>query len=101
VTIQVGNDSRSLEEVDESWISQQITNRQREGLAICVQVTIATEALNLRLSTPACGSGPGGGRPPRRDEAEIIELWNSLRLGSDHLSGGNLVAFIKRLRHLM
>ena len=101
VTIRIGNDTRRLEETDESWIIQQVNNRQREGLPICVEVTIQTGGLNVRLATPACGSGGPGSRAPRPDEAQIIELWNRLRLGSDDFSGGNLVAFIKQLPRLL
>jgi hypothetical protein len=37
VTIRIGDDSRRLEDADESWITQQIVNRQREGLPVCVR----------------------------------------------------------------
>ncbi len=101
VTIRIGSDSRSLEDADESWINQQIGNRQQEGLPICVEVTIKTETLDVILATPACGSGRGGGRAPRPDEAKIIEAWTRLHLGSDDFSGGNVVAFTKQLRRLL
>jgi len=101
VTIRIGNDSRRLEDADAAWITQQINNREREGLSVCVEVTIRTNTLNIRLASPACGSGGGGGRPPRPDEAEIIQLWNKLKLGSDEFSPGNLVAFAKQLSRLL
>ncbi len=96
VTIRVGNDSRQLEDADESWITQQINNRRREGVAVCVMVMIRTSNLNVTLATPACGSG-GGGRAPEPDEARIIDLWSKHRLQSNDFNGGNLVAFIKQL----
>jgi hypothetical protein len=101
VTIRIGNDSRPLEDADAQWITQQVNNRLREGLPVCVEVTIRTNGLNVRLATPACGSGGGGGRPPRPDEAEIIQLWSKLKLGSDDFSPGNLVAFTKQLSRLL
>jgi hypothetical protein len=52
------------------------------------------------LATPACGTG-GGGRQPRPDEAEIINLWAKRGLGSEDFSAGNPVAFIKQLRRLL
>lgn len=101
VTIRIGNDTRRLEDVDESWITQQIGNRQREGLPACVEVRIKTGTLDVSLATPACGSGGTGGRPPRPDEAEIVQVWIKLGLGSEDFSGGNVVAFIKQLRRLL
>lgn len=97
VTIQIGNDSRSLEEADESWIVQQVNNRKREGRPICVRVSIRTSTLQISLTTPGCGPGAGG-RMPRPDEAEIIRLWERNKLTSDDFSGGNLVSFIKQVQ---
>jgi hypothetical protein len=45
ITIQIGNDSRSLEDADEPWMVQQVNNRQREGLPICIRVSIQTSTL--------------------------------------------------------
>jgi hypothetical protein len=98
VTVRIGNDTRSLEDVDESWITQQVGSRQHEGVPVCVEVKIQEGTLDLRLTTPACGSGGPGGRQPRPEEAEIFRLWDRLGLGSDDFSGGNVVAFIKQLR---
>jgi hypothetical protein len=97
VTIRIGNETRRLEEIDESWITQHVGGRQHEGVPVCVEVRIKTEILDMRLATPACGGGVAGGRPPRPDEAEILRLWERLGLGSDDFSGGNVVAFIKQL----
>lgn len=98
VTIRIGSDVRSLEDVDESWINQQVGGRQHEGAPVCVEVRIQEGMLDLRLTTRACGSSGPGGRRPRPDEAEIIRIWDRFRLGSDDFSGGNVVAFIKQLR---
>jgi hypothetical protein len=97
ITIHIGNDSRSIEDVNESWIIQQIHNRQREGQAFCVRVSIRTSTLQIDLTTPGCGPGSGS-RKPRPDEAEVIQLWERHKLTSDDFSGGNLLAFIKQLR---
>jgi hypothetical protein len=97
VTIQIGNDSRSLEDADESWMIQQVNNRQREELPFCIRVSIQTSTLQISLTTPGCGPGTGG-RKPRPDEAEVIQLWERQKLTSDDFSGGNLVAFVKQLR---
>jgi hypothetical protein len=101
VTIRIGSETRPVEEADETWINQQVGNRQQEGLPVCVEVRIRTGTLDVILSTPACGSGRGGSRAPRPDEAAIIEAWRRLHLASDEFSRGNVVAFIKQLRELL
>jgi hypothetical protein len=101
VTIRIGNDTRSLEEADETWINQAVGSRQEEGLPVCIHVTIRTETLDVALATPACGSGGAGGRRPRPEEAKIIDLWTRLHLASGDFSRGNVVAFVKQLRALL
>lgn len=97
ITIHIGNDSRNIEDAEDSWVVQQINNRQRQGLAVCVRVSIRTSTLQIDLTTPGCGPGTGS-RKPRPDESEIIQLWERHKLTSDDFSGGNLLAFIKQLR---
>jgi hypothetical protein len=101
VTIRIGNETRNLEDADESWITQQVGGRQEAGASVCVEVRIEIGALRIRLATPGCGSGTAGTRPPRPDEAKIIQAWERLGLGSDAFSGGNVVAFTKQLRGLL
>jgi Zn-dependent alcohol dehydrogenase len=100
LTIRVGNDTRRLEDVDESWITQQINNRRRAGISVCIEVRIKTDVLDLILTTPACGSGAGG-RAPRPDETRIIDLWMKHGLTSDDFTAGNAVGFVKQLRGLL
>lgn len=95
-----GGETRSLAEAGESWINQQINRRRAEGQNVCVEVSISTSGLNLRLATPGCGSG-GGGRPPTANERAVLDLWSKLGLLSGDFTGGNLVAFLKQLRRLL
>jgi hypothetical protein len=101
VTIRIGSDTRRLEDVDDSWITRQVNNRRSEGLPVCVEVTIRTGSLDMKLATPACGLGVSGGRAARPDEAEVFQFWNKLHLLSADFSGGNVVAFIKQLRRVL
>lgn len=100
ITIQIGNDSRPLEDAEESWIARQVNKRQKDGLPVCVQITIKAPGFDMILTTPACGGGGGGGgRHPNRDEAAILELWRKHKLNTESFSGGNVLAFVKQLRH--
>jgi hypothetical protein len=90
-----------LENVDEHWINQQINRRREDGLSVCVRVTIKEGDLDMILSTPTCGSGGGGGRPPRPHEKVVFDLWNRRGLNDAHFTGGNLVAFLKQLERII
>jgi hypothetical protein len=101
ITIRIGDEVRSFAEASESWINQQVNRRRTEGQNVCVEVSISTSGLNLRLATPGCGSGGGGGRPPTANERAVLDLWSKLGLLSSDFTGGNLVAFLKQLRRLL
>ena len=101
-TIRIGNETRDLATVSESWITEQINRRQADGQNVCVQVSIHTDAVRTVLSTPGCGGGGGGGfRPPNPNEQDVFELWNKRGLSTGGFTGGSVVAFIKQLKKLL
>jgi hypothetical protein len=96
-TISIGNDSRPLEQADPEWITQQINGRRKDGLPVCVRVSIHTAELNLTYSTPTCASSGGGGRPPTAREREILDLWGKHGLNELDFAPGNVVAFVRQV----
>lgn len=87
-----------LSDLDESWVNQQVNRRKADGQQVCVQVEIQVNSLGITLSTPACASGGGLGRPLTPQEHGILELWRQHGLSSLDFDGGQVVAFLKRLR---
>lgn len=101
IKVKIGESERDLSDATPQWINEQINRRRNDGVSVCVRVFINTDSLNIKLSTPTCGSGGGGGgggRPPTRQEREVFALWDKLHLNTADFSGGNLVAFLKQLR---
>lgn len=96
-TIRIGTDERPLGQADPQWITQEIVGRRKDGLAVCVIVTIKTTDLNLNLATPACSRGGGGGRPPTPREQAILDLWRKHGLDDADFSPGAVVAFVKQV----
>lgn len=96
VFVKIGGVERRVEEIDESWINQQIHRRRAAGEVVCVMVRIDTATAKVTLATSACG-GAGGGRPPNPEERRIIDLWRKHRLDANHFTGGNLIAFLRQL----
>jgi hypothetical protein len=102
VTIRIGNETRDLSSVSESWITEQVNRRQAAGQDVCVQVSIHTDAIQVALTTPGCGGGGGGGiRRPNPNEQDVFELWNKRGLNASGFTGGNVVAFVKQLKKLL
>lgn len=100
IKVRIGDTERDMP-VDESWINQQIAGRRRDGVPVCVRVTIKERDVDLMLSTPACGQGPGGGRLARPTEAKLIDLWKQRGLNDADFSVGNVVAFLKQLKTIL
>ena len=100
-TIQIGTSQHNFCDVSESWIHQQVGQRQDDGQNVCARVTLENGSVNLLLSTPQCSRGGGGGRHPNQKEEEIIGLWEKLHLNEAHWASGNLVAFVKQAQRLL
>jgi len=100
VKIKIGSEERNIEDVNSSWINQQINRRRKDG-PVCVRVSIKDDAINMVLSSGDCPQAGGGGRPPRPHEKEIFDLWDKHRLNEADFPSGHLVAFIKQLLKLL
>ena len=100
VKIKIGSEERNIEDVDSSWINQQINRRRKDG-PVCVRVTINDDAINMVLSSGDCPRAGGGGRPARPQEKKVFDLWDKHGLNEADFPGGHLVAFIKQLPKLL
>ena len=96
IFVSIAGDERSLQDASPDWITQQVERRRRDGLRVCVTVTIKTGELDMRLSTPECGGG-GGGRAPTTREAQVFNLWTKLHLNHPGWSPGNVIAFLRQV----
>jgi len=104
ITIQIGESQRMLndpKDIDESWINEQINKRRKDGLAVCVRVTIKDEDVNMVLATVNCNGTGGGGRLPNSAEKKVFDLWEKVGMQKSDFHGGNLVAFLKQVRKLL
>lgn len=101
IKIRIDEAEMDLSSADESWINQQINRRRADGLSVCVRIIVKEGDLDMILSTPTCASTGGSGRPPRPCEQTVFNLWNQRGLNEIDFTGGNLIAFLKQLRHII
>jgi hypothetical protein len=97
ILVSIAGDERSVQDANADWIVQQIERRRRDGLPVCVVVTIRTSELQMRLATPECGGG-GGRRLPTGSEAGVFGLWSELGLNQSGFAPGKVIAFLRRLK---
>ena len=102
IEISIGGVPRDIKYADESWINQEVNGRREDGESVCLRITIKTTEIDLTFSTPGCaGRGRGLQRTLTRAENEVHDLWKKRGLSSDDFSGGNVVAFLKQLQHIV
>jgi hypothetical protein len=96
IEVQIGDIKKNVEDASPRWINEQLTRRRRNGEPVCVQVIIDKPQVHMRLTTPDC-SRTMGSRTATPREQEMFDLWERHRLNDPDFSGGNLVAFLKRI----
>lgn len=101
ISVRVGNDEKPLDDASTSWITQQIERRRRDGIAVCVVVSIRTGDLNMHLSTPGCAGSAQGSRLPTARERAVLELWQKHGLNEAGFAPGHVVAFLAQLKHVL
>ena len=105
ITVKIGQADRewtSLDDVQESWIAQQIADRYRAGQPVCVFVRITTPGVDVSMVAGQCQpSYGGGGRLPNQDERKILELWAERTGRNGHVDPGDVISFFKHLRRLV
>lgn len=99
IRIRIGETEVDWLDASESWIAQQINRHRQDGIEVCAQVIIHKEPVKLRLSTPGC-LGRGGSITLNEREREVVELWKQMGLTSSDFTGGNFIAFLKRLQSM-
>ncbi len=98
IRVKIGSVEKDITEADPNWINEQIIRLRADGVAVCVQVTIIRDTVDLLLATSDCPHFAGGSRPLTTQENEIFSLWSRLHLDEKDLSSGNLIAFLRRIR---
>lgn len=97
IRITIGDSQRELDRATPRWVNQQVNRRREDAKRVCVKVVIKESRLDFTLSTPSCQMS-GGSRPPRREEREIVDLWDKQGLNGTDFAGGNVVTFLRQLR---
>lgn len=102
IMISVNGDGRNLSDINANWIHEQIRERLKQGVPVCVQIHIEQSGINLSLSCGECGGygGGGSGRAPNHQEQRVFDLWDELGCKHSPVNSGNIVAFLNQIKNL-
>ncbi len=104
INLKIGTNSRdfnSINEIDESWIAQQIVALKNNRLPMCIRVGIREGSVNLFLATQGCADSGGGSRLPNREESRVFDLWREMKLDGRDFQSDKFIAFFKRVRNII
>lgn len=101
ITVRIGSSERTLDQADTAWLVQQIKRREENDEAICIQVLIQNDDLNMVLSTANCSRNGTSNRPPTDQEQEIFDLWKKHRLNESDINKGKIISFLNQLRQVL
>lgn len=101
IKVYIDGSDRTLDQVTQSWLRDEIESRRKAGENVCVRVSIQSGSLNLTLSTPPCAAGGGGsGRAPTPQEQQIFDLWAKRGMNRNDFIVGQLSAFLSEIKHV-
>ena len=100
VTVHIGDERKRLEDLDESWVRQQVGARRDAGVTVCLQIAIRAQQVDIRLRSAGCSPSASVPWTPGPAEREIIDLWE--RCGVDELDFKveDLLGFLAKIRGL-
>jgi hypothetical protein len=102
VTIKIGSSQMSLSDSYEPWLADQINGRKKDGSSAVVEVDIDQGGVSLSFVAHDCPMNFGGSsRIYTPKEQAIIDLWQEKNLGGTGFALGDLMSFLKRLKHLL
>lgn len=97
VRVCIGSSERTLNDVTENWVREQIGRRRSANEEICLRVIINTSELNLHLSTPGCGRAEGR-RVPNPLERRIADSWERHRMNEDEFASHAVMSFLAEVQ---
>lgn len=100
ITVTIGGMTIPVEQVSEGWINQMISESRRRHTSLCIQVSVQVASAQMTLSTPGCGGGVGGSRPPNPTEQRIFDAWKRKGLHNGDFNPGDFRSFLSELARL-
>ena len=100
IKVQIEGIEKIFSELSVSWVHEQIKQRQRDGLSVCVRVFVTTGNIDLVLSSGECFSSGASNRRATKDECRIFDLWDDFQLKNVPINSGRVISFLQKIKQL-
>ena len=98
ILIQIGTSKNNYVDINNGWIVQQINNRLKDDIKVCVILKIKFEEIDIILSAGNCPESTSGGRKARPREKILFDLWNEIVLDGGDFKHQKLIQFLNKIR---
>lgn len=85
IKVIINEQDRIWDSSQAGWLNGTINDLQKDGIPVCVQVSIQYGDINVGLSAGSCSSSSCAGRSPNSRERELITSWNVMTIDEIHL----------------
>lgn len=98
IKVIINEQDRIWDSSQAGWLNGTINDLQKDGIPVCVQVSIQYGDINVGLSAGSCSSSSCAGRPPNSRERELITSWNVMTIDEIPLNSGKIISFLNRVK---
>lgn len=98
IKVIINEQDRIWDSSQAGWLNGTINDLQKDGIPICVRVSIQYGDTNVGLSAGSCSSSSYAGRPPNSSERELINSWNDMAVDEIPLNSGKIISFLNRVK---
>lgn len=98
IKVIINEQDRIWDSSQAGWLTGTIKELQKDGVPVCVRVSIQYGDINVGLSAGSCSSSSCAGRPPNSREQELINSWNDMAVDEIPLKSGKIISFLNRVK---
>lgn len=96
IKVIINEQDRVWDSSQAGWLNSTINDLQKDGIPLCVRVSIQYGDINVGLSAGSCSSSSSAVRPPNSRERELIKSWNEMAVDETPLNSGKIVSLLNR-----
>jgi hypothetical protein len=101
VMLRVDSRDVKLDNVNESWIVDQVERRRRDGICVNIRIIFREEEVIIAIVTPEYWPS---GRPiekPTERQKRVIDFWRQCNLDREDFRCDDLIHFLRRISALL